>query len=138
MKLLHNAHIHTQNPAQPTASAIAIDRERILAVGEAADLFTQYPRAEKQDMQGHVIVPGLTDAHLHLKHYSLALQKINCEVDTKAECLRRVADRVKESKPGEWILGHGWNQNVWQPPPLPPGEGPGVRDSGLRAWPHAS
>jgi predicted amidohydrolase YtcJ len=138
MKLLHNAHIHTQNTAQPTASAIVIDRERILAVGEAADLFTQYPRAEKQDMQGHVIVPGLTDAHLHLKHYSLALQKINCEVDTKAECLRRVADRVKESKPGEWILGHGWNQNVWQPPPLPPGEGPGVRDSGLRAWPHAS
>jgi len=133
MKLLHNAHIHTQNPAQPTASAIAIDRERILAVGEAADLFTQYPRAEKQDMQGHVIMPGLTDAHLHLKHYSLALQKIDCEVDTKEECLRRVAERVKESKPGEWILGHGWNQNVWQPPPLPSGEGPGVR-----AWPHAS
>src|SRR5215510_856916 len=113
MKLLHNAHIHTQNAAQPTASAIVIDRERILAVGDANELLSQYPGAEKQDMHGRVIVPGLTDAHLHLKHYSLALQKIDCEVETKEECLRRVAERVKESKPGEWILGHGWNQNVW-------------------------
>ncbi|HEU0297320.1 MAG TPA: amidohydrolase [Anaerolineales bacterium] len=113
MKLLHNAHIHTQNPAQPTASALVIDRERILAVGEADDLSAQYPNTEKQDMHGRVIIPGLTDAHLHLKHYSLALQKIDCEVNTKEECLQRVAERVKKSKPGEWILGHGWNQNVW-------------------------
>jgi len=113
MKLLYNAHIHTQNPSQPTASALVIDRERIIAVGNADDLFNQYPNAAKQDMQGRVILPGLTDAHLHLKYYSLALQKIDCETDTKEECLRRVAERVKKSKPGEWILGHGWNQNVW-------------------------
>jgi len=42
------------------------------------------------------------------------LQKIDCEVTTKEECLRRVAERVQKSKPGEWILGHGWNQNVWK------------------------
>lgn len=113
MKLLHNALIHTQNLAQPTASAILIDRERILAVGETNDLFNHYPRAKGEDMHGRVIVPGLTDAHLHLQHYSLALQKIDCEVNTKEECLRRVEERIKKSKPGEWILGHGWNQNVW-------------------------
>ncbi len=113
MKLLYNANIHTQNPIQPTASALVIDRERILAVGNADDLFNQYPNAEKRDMNGRVILPGLTDAHLHLKYYSLALQKIDCETDTKEVCLRRVVERVKKAKPGEWILGHGWNQNVW-------------------------
>jgi predicted amidohydrolase YtcJ len=133
MKLLHNAQIHTQNPAQPAASALVIDRERILAVDEADDLSAQYPNVEKQDMHGRVIIPGLTDAHLHLKHYSLALQKIDCEVSTKEECLQRVAERVKKSRPGEWILGHGWNQNVWQSSPLPMGEGLGVR-----GWPAAS
>src|SRR5262245_44271532 len=96
MKLIHNAHIYTQNPAHPTASAIVIDRERILAVGNSDDLSAQYPHAEKLDMQGRVIVPGLTDAHLHLKHYSLALQKVDCEVDTKEECLLRVAERVSK------------------------------------------
>ena len=64
-------------------------------------------------MGGRFIMPGLTDAHLHLKHYSLSLQKIDCETDTKEECLRRVEERVRKAKPGEWILGHGWNQNVW-------------------------
>lgn len=134
MILLHNARIYTQNPAQPQASAIVVDRDRIIAVGETNHLFNHYPRAKGQDMRGRVIVPGLTDAHVHLQHYSLALQKIDCEVDTKEECLQRVAERVKKSKPGEWILGHGWNQNVWQIPPLHAGEGLGVRES---AWPHA-
>jgi predicted amidohydrolase YtcJ len=132
MKLLYNAYIYTQNPSQPAESAIVIDRERIVAVGEANNLLLRYPNAEKQDMNGRVILPGLTDAHLHLKHYSLSLQKIDCETDTKEECLRRVEERVKKAKPGEWILGHGWNQNVWNSP-LSLGEGPGVR-----GWPSAS
>ena len=113
MKLLYNARIHTQNSAQPSASALVVDREWILALGTSEDLLTQYPNAEKQDMRGHVILPGLTDAHLHLQFYSLGLQKIDCETDTKEECLRRVEERVKKTQPGEWVLGHGWNQNVW-------------------------
>src|SRR5688572_24725472 len=114
MKLLYNAYIHTQHPSNPVGSAIVIDCERILAVGESNTLLSQYPDAEKQDMKGRVILPGLTDAHLHLKNYALSLQKIDCETDTKNECLRRVEERTKQAKPGEWILGHGWNQNVWE------------------------
>lgn len=113
MKLLFNAHIHTQNPSQPSASAMVIDREWILALGDAEDLSAQYPQAEKEDMGGRFLFPGLTDAHIHLQYYSLGLQKIDCETATKEECLRRVEQRLKNSKPGEWILGHGWNQNVW-------------------------
>lgn len=114
MKLLHNAYIYTQDPSNPVGSAIVIDRERIVAVGEANTLLPQYPNAEKQNMEGRVILPGLTDAHLHLKNYALSLQKINCETEIKEECLRRVEERVRQAKPNEWILGHGWNQNVWE------------------------
>ncbi|MEP7135931.1 MAG: amidohydrolase [Chloroflexota bacterium] len=137
MKLLYNARIHTQNPSQPTASALVIDRDRIVAVGNADDLFNQYPKAERQDMHGRVILPGLTDAHLHLQYYSLGLQKIDCETDTKAECLRRVAERVKNTKPGEWVLGHGWNQNVWFPSPSGRGA-KGEGELGVNGFPHAS
>jgi predicted amidohydrolase YtcJ len=113
MKLLYNAYIYTQDPAHPTESAIVIERDRIVAVGEANNLLPQYPDAEKENMDGRVILPGLTDAHLHLKSYALSLQKVDCETDTKEECLRRVEERAKNAKPGEWILGHGWNQNIW-------------------------
>ncbi|HKY55237.1 MAG TPA: hypothetical protein VJM08_13060, partial [Anaerolineales bacterium] len=97
MKLLHNAHIYIQNGSQPFVSALLIDRERIIAVGNADDLLSQYPNAEKEDMQGRYILPGLTDAHLHLHHYALSLQKIDCETNTKEECLRRVEERVKKA-----------------------------------------
>jgi predicted amidohydrolase YtcJ len=118
MKLLHNAHIFTQDPSQPNASAIVINRQQIVAIGGAADLLSQFPNVEKEDMGERFILPGLTDAHLHLQHYSLSLQKIDCETNTKEECLRRVEGRVKHAKPGDWILGHGWNQNVWGNWPL--------------------
>lgn len=110
MKLLHNARIHTLNPAQETASALLIDRGEILAVGGDELLDS---RAEKFDLGGRVVLPGLTDAHIHLQHYALGLQKIDCETATLEECLRRVAERVKTTGNGEWILGHGWNQNEW-------------------------
>jgi hypothetical protein len=114
MKLLHNANIYTLDKSQPKASAVLIDSGRILALGEKDALESlSHGRVEKQDMRGKTILPGLTDAHLHIQHYALFLGKINCETETKEECLRRVAERVEKSKPGEWILGHGWNHNEW-------------------------
>jgi predicted amidohydrolase YtcJ len=113
-----------------------IDHEWILAVGESGELSEQFPRAQKEDMGGRLILPGLTDAHLHLQHYSLGLQKVDCETDTKEECLRRVQERVTTAKPGEWILGHGWNQNTWLP--SPGGRGAGGEGKGVSGWPRAS
>ena len=112
MLILHNARIHTLDKTNPQASALVIDQGKILAVG-GDELLVEFARAEKQDLNGCVILPGLIDAHLHLHYYSLALQKIDCETETLEECLRRVKERAGKAKPGEWILGHGWNQNLW-------------------------
>jgi predicted amidohydrolase YtcJ len=68
---------------------------------------------DQVDLRGRTILPGLTDAHLHLQNYSLGLQKVDCETGTLEECLQRVSERVRATKPGEWVLGHGWNQNEW-------------------------
>ncbi|HVN16207.1 MAG TPA: amidohydrolase [Anaerolineales bacterium] len=114
MKLLFNARIYTQDPSRPMASALLIDRERIVAVGEKDELLSLYAgKIEQEDLHGFTVLPGLTDAHLHLQYYSLGLQKIDCETPTLDECIQRVSKRVKAAKPGEWILGHGWNQNSW-------------------------
>lgn len=141
MKLLFNTHIHTLNPAQETASALLIDHGEIVAIGGEELLDA---RAEKFDLGGRVVLPGLTDAHIHLQHYALGLQKIDCETSTLEECLRRVAERAKTTKEGEWVLGHGWNQNAWAdltPAPFPAREGesasPPVGGTG-GGWPHAA
>lgn len=133
MKLLYNANIHTLDSKHPSASAILIAGGRIIAVGNKDQLESiMHGKVEEQDMQGKTILPGLTDAHIHIQHYSLGLAKIDCETKTKEECLRRVAERAKASKPGEWVLGHGWNHNEWYSSPSGRGQGEGGD------WPTAS
>jgi hypothetical protein len=114
MKLLHNANIHTLDVSQPRASAILLEGSTILAVGsDEVVLDRAHGPLERRDMHGATIWPGLTDAHLHIQHYALSLLAIDCETEAKEACLLRVAERAGRAQPGEWILGHGWNQNSW-------------------------
>ncbi len=114
MKLLYNANIHTLDQANPRASAILIAGGRIFAIGDKDKLENlAQGRVKKRDMKGKTILPGLTDAHIHIQHYALGLSKVDCETKTKEECLRRVGERAKNTKPGDWVLGHGWQQNDW-------------------------
>lgn len=112
MKILHNARVYTLDSVNPTASVIAVDHGEVVAVG-GDEILAQIGLAEKQDLAGRVVLPGLVDAHLHLHYYALSLQKIDCETNTLPECLQRVEVRARSAGPGDWILGHGWNQNVW-------------------------
>ena len=112
MKLLYNAHIHTLNPGQPSATVLVIDDGKILAIG-GDELLEQFPSGERENLEGGFILPGLTDSHIHLQLYVLNQQKIDCEVPDREEILKRVAERVRAARIGEWILGHGWNQNTW-------------------------
>ena len=112
MKILYNARIYTLDKVKPLVSVIAVDHGVIIAAG-GDELLQAFDRADKQDLQGYTVLPGLTDAHLHLQHYSLSLQKIDCETDTLEECLQRVKMTAQKAAAGEWVLGHGWNQNSW-------------------------
>jgi predicted amidohydrolase YtcJ len=112
MKLIHNARVHTFDPAHEVVSALAIEAGRVIATG-GEELLSVYADAGRENMGGRVILPGLTDAHIHLQEYAQSLQVLDCEVDSRQEILHRVAERTRETPPGEWVCGHGWNQNVW-------------------------
>jgi predicted amidohydrolase YtcJ len=116
MHLLLNARIYTLDSRQPQVSALAIDHGRILQTGLDADIRDHFAtRGDTvEDMNRAIILPGLVDSHLHLEQYALSLQKVDCETATRSECLQRVAERARQTPPGAWILGHGWNQNRWE------------------------
>jgi hypothetical protein len=114
MLLLTHALVHTLNPSQPTASALAIEGRRVVAAGTHDALLAEFGgRARAINLAGQIVLPGLTDAHLHLQHYAHGLARVDCETATLAECLRRVRERVEATPPGAWALGHGWQQNDW-------------------------
>ena len=113
--LLYNGVIHTMDPAQPRADAIAMRRDRVLALGSRQEVASLLDgRAQALDLRGSTVIPGLIDSHIHLLSYSLGLSRIDLhEVPTLQEAQRRVAARVAHARLGEWIRGAGWNCNLW-------------------------
>ena len=114
MLILFNGRITTNDPSQPSVTAVAIDHGRFIATGSDTEILDGFgSRAETTNLGGKTVWPGLTDAHLHLEHYAVSLAMVDCETASRSECLRRVADRAAITPSGSWIRGHGWNQNVW-------------------------
>jgi hypothetical protein len=115
MHVLYNARIYTFSSTRPFATALVIHGERILEWGYDEAILAAYRGlARLQNLGGRIVLPGLIDAHIHLEQYALGMRKVDCEVPSLEECLRRVARRAGGTPHGDWILGHGWNQNDWE------------------------
>ncbi len=113
--ILSNARIYTVDSEQPWASAVAIRKHRIVAVGDdAALLALAGPGTTVMDLGGKLVLPGLCDAHIHFLGYSLSLAEIQlADTQSKAEMLARIAVRAGETPPGAWLTGGGWNESRW-------------------------
>ncbi len=111
--LLLNGAIYTGDTDLPRARALAARDGRILYVGSDAGARAALPDAEAMDLRGRCVLPGLTDAHLHLGWFGMHLVEVDTETPTLAEALARVAERARSTPPGEWVTGRGWNHNVW-------------------------
>jgi predicted amidohydrolase YtcJ len=116
--ILANAKFHTLDAAFPHPEAIAIQpgpeySGRVLAAGSLSSLQAEFPNAAIEDLHGQTVLPGLTDAHLHLRSYAHGLDSLACDTATRAECIELVRQRAAATPPGAWIRGHGWRQNGW-------------------------
>jgi len=63
---------------------------------------------------GQVVYPGFIDAHLHVVDVGRSLEEVDL-VGKKslAEALEAVAKAARQTPPGQWILGRGWDHNDW-------------------------
>jgi predicted amidohydrolase YtcJ len=117
----HNATIFTaetvaagpnQTPRQSTGVLVigGIIRE----VGPITDLKRAHANARVVDAAQATLLPGLVDAHAHLYGLGLSLDTVNLmETTSFDEVLERVRARALTAKPGQWIMGRGWDQNDW-------------------------
>ena len=113
MLIIHNAKIFSQE--MPSATAMVVEHGRILALGSEPDILEGFPLAVKRvNLEGRTLLPGLTDAHVHLGYYAESKSSVDCETASLAECLENVHSAAQKLAPGAWLRGHGWNQNVWK------------------------
>jgi predicted amidohydrolase YtcJ len=112
--ILTNGKIFTADARGTIAEAVAVENERIVAVGTNAEIARGYTAARVVDLRGRLVTPGFNDAHLHFMNGGLSLLRVELVgAKTLAEAKARIAAKVKELPPGAWILGRGWDHTLW-------------------------
>jgi hypothetical protein len=103
------------------AEAMAVLGDRILAVGARDEVMKlKGPETKIVDLDGHFVMPGFNDAHMHLA--SAGLEKMNVNLvgaKTLDEFRERLRAKVEAAAPGEWVVGEGWDETLW-PVKVPP------------------
>ncbi len=119
--VLFNGNIFTADSLHPHAAAIAINGERILAVGSDEEIKKLAgTKTEMVDLHGAFAMPGFIEGHGHFSSLGRSLQNLNL-LSTKSwqEITGLVAEKTKTAKAGDWIEGRGWHQEKWTDSPGP-------------------
>jgi predicted amidohydrolase YtcJ len=112
--ILTNGRFHTLDRSNPQADAVAIAAGRFIAVGAAADVMRHAGAATRVvDLDGHTVIPGLNDSHLHLirggLNYNLELRWEG--VPSLADALRMLKAQADRTPNPQWVrVVGGWNE----------------------------
>ncbi len=106
--------IHSVDDGYASPQALAIRDGRFVYVGSRAGaLALRGSATEVLDVTGLTVLPGLIDAHIHLTRVGLFLAEVSLvHLRSYEEVVERTAAFARTS-PDPWILGDGWDQNLW-------------------------
>ena len=114
-QVLRNGRILTVDNDFSIAEALAIQGERIVAVGSHVDIEEQIgPGTRVIDLGGRTVIPGLIDNHMH---FIRAVQRWNLQaridgVNSKQQALEIMAAKAASMESGEWLMVQGgWREN---------------------------
>lgn len=111
-----NARVLTLDAEGQVAAAVRTEGGRITHLLDPDDA-TEGAAAlsgERVDLGGATILPGLVDAHLHLRSLGRTQRSVDLlGTESAAEVIERVRAAAESLEAGQWILGRGWDQNDW-------------------------
>ena len=113
--ILTNAEVHTLARPDETHEAVAVNRGRIVRVGDAYDLdFLSGVDTRVVDCAGRVVLPGFIDAHTHLDILGQRLVHADLSgAESRADALDRLRDRAAAVDAGDPVVGFGYDESTW-------------------------
>jgi predicted amidohydrolase YtcJ len=119
--VLLNGQIWTVDPDRPEASAVAINQNRILAVGQDSNVKELIgPETKVINLKGAFVLPGFIDAHTHFLNGGFALKSVKLrDCRRREEFISRIAAKASELPSGAWIVNGDWDHEQFSPPELP-------------------
>ena len=125
-----NGTIYTVDQDFSTASALAVKDGRFIYVGDAAGVEAHIgPSTFVVDLEGRIIIPGLHDAHVHIRYGERELYPRMpdirpglgewASVERMQEVIGHALTTGEGMRPGpdpRWVVLRGWMSDVWEPP----------------------
>ncbi|MGW7042638.1 amidohydrolase [Streptomyces avermitilis] len=111
--LLRGGEVHS--PADPFATAMVVERGQVAWVGSegAADAFSAGVD-EVVDLEGALVTPAFTDAHVHITSTGLALTGLDLSGAPSLEAALALVRDFAAARPDDRVLlGHGWDAARW-------------------------
>ena len=116
-----NASVHTMDKARPTAEAVAIIGNRIVALGSSKEIGKLAgPGTRVIDAHDQLVLPGFNDAHVHFMSGGFQLSSVDLrDANTPQEFAERIRDFAAKLREGRWITGGDWDHERWPDAKLP-------------------
>ncbi|MBS1918918.1 MAG: amidohydrolase [Bacteroidetes bacterium] len=112
-KIYFNASIWTGNEQMPGASAIAINGNKIIFVGNDYQLYIG-DRTELIDIKNKFLIPGFIDNHTHFLSGGYNLSGVDLRKETtKQEFINALKVFCRLHNDDRWILGGDWDHETW-------------------------
>ncbi len=111
--VIDNAEVFTADPARPRAGSIGIVGERIVAVAGRHGL-ASHDAERTVDLDGRFVAPGFNDAHNHMQAFGATLREVPLDagaVRSVDDVVAAIGARARETPPGTWIVGAGYDHN---------------------------
>ena len=108
--IYRHALVFTADHSRPWASTIATAGERILAIGDDDEVATLAgPGTEILDLEGALVLPGITDAHFHTLMAGESLLRADLVHAKDIEQILQLVRAWAGANPAApWVLGKGW------------------------------
>ncbi len=119
--IIHNAKIFASRSENNFVSSLVIKNGEIIAVGNDSAIMNNYVADSEQiDLHGKLVLPGFHDAHLHFWNGTKLKQQLDLRnTPSLKKTLKKIQTKVNQVEPGNWIIGRGWDHELWSPKDLP-------------------
>ena len=113
--IIVNAKVHTMDASQPTAEAVAIYGNRIVAVGASKEIKKMAGAGTRViDAHGKLVLPGFNDSHVHFLSGGFQLSSVDLrDANTPEEFAARIGRFAAKVPTGRWITGGDWDHERW-------------------------
>ncbi len=118
--IVFNGIVYTVDSTFSKAEAFAVADGKFVAVGSNHEIIRNYESDRVVDANNEAIYPGFIDGHCHF--FGLGENLVRYAELSGSKSFEEVLNRLSlhaEKHPDEWILGRGWDQNLWEDKAFP-------------------